>query len=390
MEQLCRQMKRGGVTAGLEFLADYLLQEQRYHELFDTRLMQLRYRLGLPVILSHSVDELPEPTRSDLEDGYLVACREIGALFLSKDQPEEAWMYFRPTGEKGLVAEYLETCEIDEENLHARIELALGEGVHPCLGYGWVLEHYGTCNAITAFESQIKSLPLRDQQKAAAQLIRHVHGELLGNVLGDIERREGKAPEKVTLLSQLLPGRDELFADQAYHIDTTHLAATVRFAQLIEDRELLELARDLTEYGRCLDSQYHFAGESPFEDVYPTHALFFDAQLGLNIDEAIRYFQTKAQSCNIQEQGTAAIEVYVVLLTRLKRWEEAMNRIGDWIGPKRRTTGFAPSLWELAEKSGRYDLLQSIARERQDLLTFTAGLAQSMTMASNKDNETIA
>ena len=37
----------------------------------------------------------------------------------------------------------------------------------------------------------------------------------------------------------------------------------------------MELAWDLTEYGRRLGRQFQFAGEEPFVDAYPASGLFF-------------------------------------------------------------------------------------------------------------------
>ncbi len=76
--------------------------------------------------------------------------------------------------------------------------------------------------------------PRADQQAAAALLLRHLHAELLANVRADIVRQSGSEPAETTLAA-LVADRDWLFADNNYHIDTTHLAATIRFARLLEE-----------------------------------------------------------------------------------------------------------------------------------------------------------
>ena len=159
------------------------------------------------------------------------------------------------------------------------IEIALHEGVAPALGYQLVLENYGTCNAITTFEGALTMRPRADQQEAAGLLLRHLHAELLANVRADIARQSGKEPSETTLAG-LVADRDWLFADNNYHVDTTHLAATIRFARLLEEPELLELAYDLTEYGRRLSSQFQFAGRSAVQRRLPEPRAVFRGPIG--------------------------------------------------------------------------------------------------------------
>jgi hypothetical protein len=305
----------------------------------------------------------------------LAACREVGGLLLRGRQLREAWMYLRPVGDRTAMAAALYAAEANEENVQDLIELALHEGVAPELGYALVLKHYGTCNAITTFEGAMLQRPRAEQQAAAGLLLRHLHQELIANVRADIARREGQELTERTL-AELVAKRDWLFADNNYHVDTTHLAATVRFARLIEDRQLLELAYDLTEYGRRLGSQFQFAGDEPFADVYPSHGLFFAAQLGRNVDEAVNYFRQRAESASIEEHGTGPAEVLVALLARVGRPKEAFQAALDLIPRGTRTSGFAPSLLELARASSDYERLLAVCRERDDLVGFAAGLAE--------------
>ncbi len=247
------------------------------------------------------------------------------------------------------------------------------EGVSPALGYELVLKHYGTCNAITTFEGAMLARPRADQQAAAAMLLGHLHAELMANVRADIARQEGSEPKEKTL-AELVADRDWLFGEHNYHIDTTHLAATVRFARLLEDAQSLALAYDLTEYGRRLSSQFQFAGEEPFVDVYPAHGLFFAAQLGRQVDEAVEYFRERAKEVNVEEMGSGPAEVFIVLLARLGRYDEAVAASLELLPPGTRTSGYAPNLLELSTRAGNYEPLLKVCRERGDLVSFTAGL----------------
>ena len=95
-----------------------------------------------------------------------------------------------------------------------------------------------------------------------------------------------------------------------------------------------------------------------------------------NVDEALAYFRERAQAADVHEQGTAAAEVYVALLSRLKRFDEAIDAAIELIPPGVRTSGFAPSLLELSRSCGNYDRLMNVCRQRGDLVSFTAGLLE--------------
>lgn len=375
-DKLQAALAEGGADAAFEQLIHQLKQDHRYHELFDARLMQSRWRLGLPVIQTTSLEELPEPTRTKVEDGYLEACREVGRLLLEEGRVREAWMYLRPVGDKQPVIEALEKIEPREENLEELIEVALHQAVCPRLGFQLVLKNYGTCNAITMFDSQMYERPKAERQEVAALLIRHLHGELKDNLVAEITRQEGTPPREPTI-EALVADRDWLFADGSYHVDTSHLSATVRFARGVEDKEVLRLAADLAEYGRRLAAQYQYAGDEPFSDAFAEQGLFFRAQLGQRVDEALELFGRKARELDPQEHGTAPAEVYVALLARLGRQDEAIDALNELIPSGSRLTGFAPGLGELANASGDYQHMARVCRQRGDLLGFAAGLLAS-------------
>ena len=374
-DELQQTLAAGGVPATFDCLTTRLRADRKYHELFDARLMQSRWRLGLPVILTTSLDDLPEPARTQIEDAYLEACREVGALLLAEGKVREAWMYLRPVGDKASVAAALENIEPADEQVEELIDVALHQGVSPRLGFGLVLKNYGTCNAITMFDSTMHERPRSDRQEVAELLIAHLHDELLRNLQAEITRQEG-APPRESTIAGLVADRDWLFADDNYHIDTSHLGAVVRFARLVESAPPLRLAVDLTEYGRRLSRQYQFAGEEPFVDAYPDAARFFRAQLGEEVEAALAFFSNKARSISVEEQGTGAAEVYIALLARLGRYDEAIEAMAQLIPPGARTGGFAPTLGELAKAAGRYEQMNALCRQRGDLLGFTASLIE--------------
>ncbi len=374
-DQLEQQAQTCGPQGVIELLIDTFRREKKYHELFDALLIRSRMRAGLPVILTKSLDDLEEPLRSQVEDAYLEACREVGLGLLEQGRVREAWTYLRVTGDRQAVAQRLQNLPVNEDNLDELIEVAVHEGVDPERGFQLVLEHYGICNAITLYDAQMHFRPRQQQQPVARLLLRWLHGELLENVRADIRRREEEEPQESTL-AQLILSRPELFENDAYHIDISHLHSVVRFARVLEDAESLKLAVDLCAYGKRLSPQFQFQNEEPFGEGYEAYELFFQAQLGQRVQEALEFFGRKARELSPQEHGTGPAEVYVELLHRLGRHEEALQAAGELIPPGSQTLGFAPSLLELAVQSRAFGTLKELSRRRGDVLGFVAGLLE--------------
>jgi hypothetical protein len=370
-QKLDAELTQGGSEHLLTLLADQFRAEQKYHELFDILLMRERLRLQLPPTTT-SIDELPEPARSQLENAYLNICREVGDLLLSQQNVREAWPYLRPLGDRTFVAARLAAIEPNEDNLQALVEILLHEGVDVSRGYQLVLDHYGTCNAISAFEGLIMTKSKADRQDAAEKLIRQIHEELSVNLRADFEQREGTPPQESTL-RELLAKRPGQVGD-SYHIDTSHLASAVRYARMLERPECIRFALDLAEYGKALSPQFQFADQEPFVDAYAMHARFFAAQLGESVDDALETFRQRAEQVDAYREGTLAAEVYVVLLTRLGRHAEAIAAAAKMLPPGTHTTGFAPTLMELCQQSGDYTQLLQVCRDRDDQVGYAAAL----------------
>lgn len=373
-----------GMAAATDRLAEHFRSAEQYHELFDLRLLQARLDLGLPAILTKGLDDLEEPLRTQMEDRYLVACSEIGHLLLAEGRVREAWMYLRPVGDRTVVAAALEKLTPQEDNVEQIVEVALYEGVHPRLGFELVLKNFGLCNAITTYDAQMHQRSRAERQEVAALLVRQIHGDLLYTLTDYLTKKQGKTPQETTLAA-LVADRDWMFDDNEYHIDTSHLAAVVRFALVIDDAEVLRLAIDLTEYGRRLSAMFQYPGQEPFVDTYATHALFFQALVGETVDEAIEYFRERAEAL-ADDQSSWPAEVYVALLARLGRTNDAFEAAARYLASAR-TTGFAPSLLELAQRAGNYDRLLEISRQRGDLLGYTMALAEqkNVTAQSTRD-----
>lgn len=367
---------QGGAAAALDTLASQLRASRKFHELFEALKMQVRLQLGLPLLYGDSSDDLDEATRTKLEDGLIAACREVGTLLLKSGRVREGWMYLRPVGDKKQALELLAGIDADEDNVEELVDVCLREAVDVRRGFSLVLKYFGTCNAITTFEGEMPRHARPDQQIAAGLLLEHLYQELAQNLRGDIGRQSGATPTETTL-KELVVDRPWLFQELSYHVDTTHLSSVIRFARLLEEPRLLRLALDLTEYGRRLHQQFQYAGDPPFEEQYPSHALFFQALLGENLDEALAHFRGKAEGSDPRTQGTAAVEVYVDLLARVGRPAVAMDEAMRLNPEGLPLQGLAPTLLELAQQSGQYDRVREHCRQQGDVLGFVAALVKA-------------
>jgi hypothetical protein len=203
-----------------------------------------------------------------------------------------------------------------------------------------------------------------------------LYKELLGNVRAHIERQEGQPPAAEASLTQLMADRPWLFANESYHIDTSHLSSTVRFARLLTDPAAVRTSLELAEYGRRLARSLQFPGEEPFVDVFPSHRLFLAATLGEDVDEAVRFFRRKTEQVSIEDVGTGPLETYLILLTRLGRHAEALDELARLVPHDVALSRYAPSMLELARLSGAWDKYLQIAQARNDLVAYAAGLAE--------------
>lgn len=377
-DQLQANMRQQGPAAALGALAKQLAAEGKFHELFDVRLMQARQRLGLPIIVTKGLDDLPEPQRSQVEAAYLDACREVGQELLKKGDVRQAWMYLRPLGDKKTVADALRQLDA-EEDYDTIIELSIYEGIAPRLGFELLIERQGTCNAISTYDAEMNQRSKEDRQAVASLLVERLHNDLTHSLRTDIQRQEGSNPAEASI-AELCADRDWLFANDNYHIDTSHLSSVMRFAIVVDDPAVLRKAIDLAAYGCHLSPQLQYPGDPPFEDLYPSSRLFFHALLGEQLDQALPHFEAIATR-EAEENNPGPAEIYVGLLSRLGRWADAIDATARLIPAGTQRSGLAPSLLEMAHFGQQYDRMQRVARERGDIVGFAAALVEQAASA---------
>ncbi len=375
-DEIDQLILNGQAGTAIDQLINHFRRQHRYHEMFEALKMRLRMDLGLNAAQAEPEEKLDEERELKLERGLLAACREVGELLLAEGKIREGWMYLRPVGDRGVAARAFAQVDPDDENLDALLEVLVHEGVDVERGYQLALNQLGTCNSITLFESALAARPREDQQIAAALLVRHLHAELLGNLRRDIEQREGQLPTEDSIQG-LIESRPDLLRDGSYHLDTSHIASTVRFARVLDSQPDLRLALDIASYGLRLHPQYQYPGEEPFLDLYPASAAFFRALLGQQVEAGIRYFTQKADSVDQEHFGNVAAEVLIDLLSRCGRHEQALEAYRKRLPASARTMGIAPSLLQISQRLGEYEAMRDICKEREDLLGFAAASLQN-------------
>ena len=363
-------VRSGGAKAGLDLLARKLADEKNYPLLFEARMMQTRHELGLPLVQLGSADEIPEANPAAYEEPFTESAREIGSLLLAGGEILRAWPYFLAIREPAAVVEAIERVEAgQQEELDGIIQLAL-EGVHPRKGFELMLAHYGLCRAITFFEQYPDP---KTREECLLLVVRTLHRELVENLQRAIARREGQAPD-TNHVPTLIAGREWLFGDMDYYVDTSHLIAVIRFALDLHDADALRLGLEMCDYGAHLSAQFKYRVEPPFDDVYVDHAMYLRALLGDDVDAMIAHFRRKIAENDPAETGTAPAQVLVALLARLERYGEAIEISLEYLSHVTAEQLACPSVLQLCQLAGDFALLRKIARERGDLLGFAAGL----------------
>jgi hypothetical protein len=375
-DALDEALRDAGAGAALGLLVERLDGRGEYRALLDALLLKARHELGLPPVQAGPLGELSEPVRTQYEDRYVEAIRTVGRKLLDSGDIPGAWPYFRAIAEKEPVAEAIGAYAPGEsdERLGAVVEVAFNEGVHPRKGFELILDHYGACSAISAFEH----LPADEAVRVpcAARLVAHLHEQLVANLRADIARRGQPLPPEGTSIPDLLGGRDWLFSDDNYHIDVSHLGATVRVAPILTDPAAIGRALGLTEYGRRLSDRHRYEGEPPFEMLYEDHAVYLGALLGRDVDAAIAHFRAKIAPADPDRPpysaDTLPAQVLVRLLVRLDRLDEAIDVAAEHLADLPESALICPGVASLCRRAGRPDRLARIARDRGDLVHYLA------------------
>jgi hypothetical protein len=364
-ERLEQDLQAGGPEAGFEWLAQKFRQEKNYPLLLEARLMKKRHELGMALVQSEPLADFPTEKQKAYEECFIEAAREAGSLFLADGEIARAWPYFRAIGEPAPVAAAIEKVQAGD-GIESVIEIAFHEGVHPRKGFDLILEQYGVCRAITS----LQQFPGRQgREDCLRRLVRTVHRDLLESLKRAIERAEGQVPETDNIPA-LIAGRDWLFGEHDYYLDTSHVVSVIQFSAETSDPETLALTIELADYGKCLSNM--FKGEPPFDNVFIDYGVYLRALLGQDVEPAIAHFRRKVAETDPAQAGSRPAQVLVGLLARLERYREAIEVSLDHLREVDSNQLVCPSVFQLCEMAGDFEQLRKLAREHGDLLSFTA------------------
>jgi tetratricopeptide (TPR) repeat protein len=362
-----------------ERVAERFRQEKHYRELFDARLMQKRFELGLPLVSQQAIGDVPANLQQAYQQAYVQAAREVGELLLADGNIPRAWPYFRAIGDTRPVSEALQSFNVPrldtpeaQEMLGSAVQIAFQEGVNPRKGFELILEHYGLCRAITMFSAYPAS---EGRDDALRLVLRTLHREIAENLKRAIAEAEGSAPATDSIPT-LIAGRPWLFENNAQYTDSSHLAAALRFSRDLEDSDTLKLALEIADYGVHLGPMFQYVEDPPFEQVYEDHGIYLRALLGQDADRAVAHFQRKAGDCQSSHYGIRAAEVLVQLLVRLQRFEDAVTAFRRFLTGVPPDDLDCPSLPQLCQLAGDFEQLKTIAAEQSDPLIYLAALIQ--------------
>jgi hypothetical protein len=380
-DQLEATLHTEGASVAIDRLCASLRESGDFHLLFYALLLQKRHELGVHPVPTGPASALPPESHAAYEEGIRKAAREVGHALLQRGEILPAWSYFRMIEEPEPVRAALATYEPDDsDRLQGMIQLALYEGLDPQRGFEWILQNYGTCNAITTL-SGAEQLSEEQRRHCIRALVRTLYHDLRSNLTSLIAEHEGKTPPEAEaprdtpgVLGKLIQGRDWLFAEDAYHIDTSHLSSIVQMSMQLTPGLELDLARELCDYGSRLSGRFLAQDDAPFEKGYVDYRVYLDILAGHEVDNGLAYFRDKLEAADPEEIGSYPAEVLVNLYLKVGRGRDAIDIARKYLSDVGGRPLTCPNLNELCQKTGEYTLLAETAREQGDPVHYLAGL----------------
>ena len=259
-----------------------------------------------------------------------------------------------------------------DDDVYPVIEIAWQGGVLPKKGFDLVLDRHGVCSAITMVSSSDMGSNAELRDYCVGRLVHALHSQLIERLRSDLESRTLAVPADATI-SQIVAGHPELFAEDSYHIDTSHLSSVVQMSTLLPPGPENALARELCQYGRGLSRGLQGHNEAPFEEGYDDYLAFLNIVAGVDVEKNLERFGAKAER-EAAEGSTYSAQVYVNLLMRANKPAAALAAAKEFLLAEDERNLICPSVSELAKKSGDFDTLAEAAKARNDPVAFLAGL----------------
>lgn len=364
-------------SKGQEAAVDQLVADLRgaedFQNLFYALLLKKRIELGVSPFPTGPSADLPPHTHEPYEQAIRAAGREVGQALLERRQFGPAWAFFRMLGEPEPMRAALDAYEPGpDEDVYPVIEIAWQNAVLPRKGFDLVLDRHGVCSAITMVSSSdiTGNAELRDY--CVGRLVRAIHAQLTERLRNDAEGRGIKLPAGATI-SRIVTDHPELFAEDSYHIDTSHLSSVVQMSTYLPKGSDNDLARELCIYGSKLSKGLQGHTEAPFEDGYADYLAFLNVIAGIDAEAGLARFRAKAAR-EAAEGSTYSAQVFVNLLLRAERPAEALAAAKEFLLAEDERNLICPGVGDLAKRAGDFASLSEAAKARNDPVAFLAGL----------------
>ena len=372
-ERLQATLAARGAAAAVDELVAELRKGDDTQGLFYALLMKKRVELGVSPFPTGPASELPPETHEPYEDAIRDAGRHVGGLLLARKEYAKAWAFYRMLNEPEPVRDALEAFTPGpDDDVYPIIEIAWQGGLLPKKGFDLVLDRHGICSAITMVSgSDLASNPdLREY--CITNLARALHAQLTERVRNDLTGRGVAVPDGATI-PQLVELDPALFADDAYHIDTSHLSSVVQMSTQLPPGAGVNFARELCAYGRKLAPNLQGNNDAPFEENYDDYRAYLNVIAGESVEEGLKRFEAKAAR-EAAEGATYAAQVYVNLLLKADRPGEALAAAKRFLLAEDDRNLICPGVNELARRVGDFAALSEAAKARNDAVGYLASL----------------
>lgn len=374
-DRLAASLANQGPAVAIEELCSRLRELGDFDALFYALLMKRRVELGVSPFPTGSAADLPAETHEAYEQAIRDAGRLVGGLYLIQGDIRRAWFFYNMLGEIEPVRDYIQNYQPDADaDPQPVIEVALYNGVDPVRGFGLVLERYGICNAITTFSQYDFSRNPRAKPECIKLLVRSLHDQLLERLRSDIVMRGDTYPQTGSII-ELLNDRNYLLAEDAYHIDTSHLSSVVQMSLELTDGVEVMLARELCAYGERLSPQFHQEADTPFERTYADYKILLEVTAGVHVEKGLKHFRDKIEPA-IEQGSTFPAEVFVNLLSRIGRKKEAIEVAKKYLSGVTRPMS-CPGVYDMCHEAKDYQGLANAAKSRADGVNYLASLIAS-------------
>ncbi|MBA4066709.1 MAG: hypothetical protein C0501_23985 [Isosphaera sp.] len=387
-DRLRAALAAGGPAAAADTLVTELRAAEDFQSLFYALLLKKRVELGVSPFPTGPSADLPAETHEPYEQAIREAGREVGRELLARNRFAPAWGFFRMLGEPEPVRAALEAFDPGpDDDVYPVIEIAWQNGVLPRKGFDLVLDRHGVCSAITMVSSSDVSGNAELRDHCVGRLVRALHAQLTERVRADLAARGVNPPDDVSL-PRLVDAHPELFADDAYHVDTSHLSSVVQMSVHLPAGPDNLLAQELCAYGRRLAPGLQGSNDAPFEENYDDYLAYLKVVAGVpvpprvgtpsDVDAGLARFRAKAERESAEGSSYAA-QVYVNLLLKANRPGEALAAAKEFLLAEDPRNLVCPGVDELAKRAGDFAALADAAKARNDPVGFLAGLIAGKT-----------